>query len=50
MMDNPLLRLCGTPTLSRDGMLAIPDGPGTGVDLRPEQLEPWVTSSWTERL
>jgi D-galactarolactone cycloisomerase len=50
MMDNPLLRLCGTPTLSRDGMLAVPDGPGTGIDLKPEQLEPWVTSSWTERL
>jgi L-alanine-DL-glutamate epimerase-like enolase superfamily enzyme len=50
MMDNPLLRLCGTPTLDRHGMLAIPDAPGTGLDLKPEQFERWITSSWSERL
>ncbi|MCK1624257.1 mandelate racemase/muconate lactonizing enzyme family protein [Bradyrhizobium sp. 147] len=50
MMDNPLLRLAGTPSVDQRGMLAVPEGPGTGVDLRPEQLEQWVTDSWSERL
>ena len=50
MMDNPLLRLAGTPSVSRHGMLAVPEGPGTGLDLQPEQLEPWITDSWSEHL
>ena len=50
MMDNPLLNLCGTPSLCGDGMLAIPDAPGTGLELRAEQLEPWTTNAWSERL
>ena len=50
MMENPLLRLAGTPSVSRHGMLAVPEGPGTGLDLQPEQLEPWITDSWSEHL
>jgi L-alanine-DL-glutamate epimerase-like enolase superfamily enzyme len=50
MMDNPLLRLGGTPSVSQDGMLAVPEGPGTGIELKPEQLEPWITGSWSEHL
>lgn len=50
MMDNPLLRLAGTPSVSRHGMLAIPDAAGTGLDLQPERLEPWITDSWSEHL
>jgi D-galactarolactone cycloisomerase len=50
MMDNPLLRLAGIPSVSRHGMLAVPEGPGTGLDLQPEQLEPWITDSWSEHL
>ena len=50
MMDNPLLKLGGEPVLDGDGMLVVPDGPGTGLELRAEQLEPWITSAWVERL
>lgn len=50
MMDNPLLKLGGEPALDGDGMLAVPSEPGTGLELRPEQLEPWITSHWVERL
>jgi hypothetical protein len=50
MMDNLLLGLCGTPSLSGKGMLAIPDVPGTGPDLDAAQLEPWITGVWSERL
>jgi D-galactarolactone cycloisomerase len=50
MMDNPLLRLAGIPSVSRHGMLTVPEGPGTGLDLRPQQLEPWITDSWSEHL
>lgn len=50
MMDNPLLNLCGTPSLNADGTLSISDRPGTGLDLDPEQLAPWTTASWSERL
>ena len=50
MMDNPLLRLAGTPSVGQRGMLMVPECPGTGVDLRPEQLERWVTDSWSEYL
>jgi D-galactarolactone cycloisomerase len=50
MMDNPLLGLCGTPSLSGKGMLAIPDVPGSGLDLDAAQLEPWIAGAWSERL
>jgi D-galactarolactone cycloisomerase len=49
MMDNPLLNLCGTPSLSGEGMLTISDAPGTGLDLKPDQLGPWTTAAWSER-
>jgi L-alanine-DL-glutamate epimerase-like enolase superfamily enzyme len=50
MMNNPLLRLCGELQLNKDGTLEVPKGPGTGIELAPERLEPWVVSHWTERL
>jgi D-galactarolactone cycloisomerase len=50
MMDNPLLDLCGTPSLSGEGTLSLPDMPGTGLDLDAGRLEPWLAASWTERL
>jgi D-galactarolactone cycloisomerase len=49
-MPNPLLSLLDEPQLNSDGTLTIPDGPGIGIDLAPEQLLPWATSSWVEGL
>jgi D-galactarolactone cycloisomerase len=49
-MDNPLLNLCPPPALDSNGTLAVPAGPGTGIDLTPERLEPWLVSSWVEKL
>ena len=49
-MSNPLLSLCGEVELNKDGTLGVPTGPGTGIELRAEQLEPWVISHWSERL
>ena len=50
MMDNPLLDLCGTPAISGEGMLTVPDASGTGLDLDAGRLEPWITDTWSERL
>jgi len=50
MMDNPLLSLCGTPKLDAQGRLAVPDGVGTGIELKPDALEPWITSHWVEKV
>ena len=49
-MDNPLLALCPPPALDANGMLAVPTGPGTGLELTPDKLEPWIVSHWTEKL
>lgn len=49
-MDNPLLGLAPPPPLDADGMLAVPPGPGTGLELAPEKLEPWIVGHWSERL
>jgi D-galactarolactone cycloisomerase len=50
MMDNPLLRLSPPPALDANGMLAVPAGSGTGLDLAPERLEPYIVGHWSERL
>ena len=44
--DNPLLTLGGAMELATDGTVAIPEAPGTGLDLDPERLAPWLTESW----
>jgi D-galactarolactone cycloisomerase len=49
-MDNPLLALSPPPELDANGMLAVPAGPGTGLALSPEKLEPWIVSHWSEKL
>lgn len=43
---NPLIELFGFP-LEADGMVSLPDGPGTGIDLQPEMLAPWTVASWS---
>jgi D-galactarolactone cycloisomerase len=50
MMDNPLLALSPPPRLDSDGMLAVPAGPGTGLALTAERLEPYTVSHWSAKL
>ncbi len=50
MMDNPLLALSPLPPLDSNGMLAVPAGTGTGLELSPERLEPYIVSRWSEKL
>jgi D-galactarolactone cycloisomerase len=42
---NPLIELFDL-SLDSEGMVAVPDGPGTGISLTPDDLKPWVVSSW----
>jgi D-galactarolactone cycloisomerase len=41
---NPLMDLVGRPQVNDDGTVSVPDGPGLGIDLSRERLEPFVTS------
>lgn len=43
---NPLFDICGRPALDTDGCVAVPDGPGIGIELTPDMLEPFVVSHW----
>jgi D-galactarolactone cycloisomerase len=49
-MENPLLDLCPPPALDANGMLAVPTGPGTGLELAPERLKRWLVSGWVETI
>jgi D-galactarolactone cycloisomerase len=49
-MENPLLDLCPPPPLDANGMLTVPAGPGTGLELAPEKLKRWLVSGWVETL
>lgn len=49
VMFNPLLTLVGEPAINDDGTITVPDAPGTGLELKAEQLQPWMLSCWTER-
>ncbi len=43
---NPLLALLGMPDPAADGTVDVPDAPGTGLDLDPARLAPWLTDTW----
>jgi D-galactarolactone cycloisomerase len=49
-MENPLLDLCPPPALDANGMLAVPKGPGTGLELAPEKLKRWLVNGWVETI
>jgi D-galactarolactone cycloisomerase len=49
-MENPLLALCPPPEPDANGMLAVPAGPGTGLELSPEKLKPRLVSGGGETL
>jgi len=38
--------VAGVLEIAADGTIAIPEAPGTGIDLDPESLTPWLTESW----
>ncbi|ALM81587.1 mandelate racemase/muconate lactonizing enzyme family protein [Bordetella sp. N] len=42
---NPLIALTGHP-VQANGLARLPDGPGLGMDLTPDQFEPWTVESW----
>lgn len=44
--NNPLLHVAGRMGVEADGCMTIPDAPGTGLDLDPAKLEPWITQTW----
>ncbi|MFZ4286526.1 mandelate racemase/muconate lactonizing enzyme family protein [Variovorax sp. HJSM1_2] len=46
---NPLMELFGL-RLEKDGCVALPEGPGLGIKLQPEMLNPWTVESWTVHL
>jgi len=50
MMDTPLMALNEPIPVSSDSMIEVPDLPGTGLELSPEKLEPWIVETWTEKL
>jgi D-galactarolactone cycloisomerase len=43
---NPLLDIAGTLPIGADGRIAVPDAPGTGLDLQADRLAPWISESW----
>lgn len=43
---NPLLSLLGAMEPQADGTMAVPDGPGIGIDLDPARFAPWITETW----
>ncbi len=48
VMESPLLSVLGTPKLNTDGTINLPDGPGLGFEMKPEQLQPWLKEHWVE--
>lgn len=47
--ENPLRTAFGSHPLDSDGAVAVPDGPGLGLDLDAEHLAPFITDQWTIR-
>lgn len=48
--SNPLLNVLGEPTITAEGMVTVPQEIGTGIDLTPEVLEPWIMEKWSIEL
>ena len=46
MTFNPLLALREI-SVGGDGRIALSDAPGLGLDLKPEELAPWLTDQWS---
>jgi D-galactarolactone cycloisomerase len=45
--DYPLATLWGRPDPGADGCIAVPDGPGLGIDPKVGDFEDWIVDSWT---
>jgi D-galactarolactone cycloisomerase len=48
--DNPLRKLSGEWPVDTDGAVRVPDGPGVGVELTRDMLEPFVKHAWSIEL
>jgi D-galactarolactone cycloisomerase len=44
---NPLRTMCGAAPLDGAGALAVPDGPGLGLSLSPENFASFIVNQWT---
>jgi D-galactarolactone cycloisomerase len=44
---NPFRDLCGTVGVRADGRIAIPQGPGLGIELDPRQFQEYVVDQWS---
>jgi D-galactarolactone cycloisomerase len=45
--SNPLLNVLGEPTITANSMVSVPEGIGTGIELDPEVLSPWIMEKWS---
>lgn len=45
--SNPLLSLLGKPEIAANGTVSVSQGVGTGIDLNPKDLNPWIMESWS---
>lgn len=45
--ENPLRTAFASHPLDGQGCVAVPDGPGLGLDLTPERLAPFIINHWT---
>lgn len=44
---NPLRTMCGAAPVDGAGTLAVPQGPGLGIDLNPDRFASFVVNQWT---
>jgi D-galactarolactone cycloisomerase len=44
---SPLRTFWGEPEPSQDGTVAIPDGPGIGIDIKPADFSQYVVDTWS---
>jgi D-galactarolactone cycloisomerase len=44
---NPLRTVWGEPRPGSDGHVEVPDGPGLGIDIRPDHLQPFIQDRWS---
>jgi D-galactarolactone cycloisomerase len=44
---NPLRTQFTSNPIAADGTVAVPEGPGLGLDLSPEKLEPFIVNAWS---
>lgn len=44
---NPLRTICGEALPDSSGALGVPEGPGLGIDLKPDMFSPFIVHHWS---